>query len=106
MKHSPSDSNRFRNLNQPKVYVQLDLLTENIPMYEEIKHYPKNSTQYKAFVKYSNVVCSAVFNNLKNQYGYKIVFIHVAGQDIEADALNITPLAIQELERIAFAYAA
>ena len=106
MQHSPSDSNRFRHLNQPKVYVQLDKLTENIPMYEEIKHYPRHSKQHTAFLKYSNVVCSAVFNNLKKQYGYKIIFMHIAGQNIESDALDVTPLAIQELERIAFAFAA
>ena len=106
MRRSRKDSNRFRGLNQPKVYVQLDALTENIPMFEEIKHYPKHSKQYEAFVKYSNLVCKAVFNSMKQQYGYKIVFMRVAGQSIESDALDITHLAIQELERITFAFAA
>lgn len=106
MKREAGDSNRFRSLNQPKVYVQLDKLTENILMFDEIKHYPKHSKKYNAFVKYSNLVCSAVFNNLKKQYGYKIVFMRVAGQSIETDALDITHLAIQELERMSFAFAA
>ena len=100
------DSSRFRSLNQPKVYVQLDVLTENIPLYDEMKDYPENSKQHQAFVKYSNVVCKAVFDSLKKQFGYKIIFVRIGNQEIERDALDITHLAIQEVERMMLALAA
>jgi len=106
MGQASKDSNRFKSINQPKVYVQLDELTEHIPMYEEMKHFPKNSRQHLAFVKYTNVVHQAVFTSLRQQYGYKIIFMRVAGQSIEKDAIDVTNLAIQQLESLTTAKAA
>ena len=99
-------SNRFPNLNQPKIYIQMDLLTAQIPMYQEIQNYPKNSSQHKAFLELSNLYCKMVFENMKALYDYKIIFPRLAGQNIEADAIDVTALAIQELDRISFAVSA